>query len=93
MTYRWLVCRKDAIKNGGTSTIQSSCFPILVETNPNFDGITECSYPEYIVRKAMNQISDGYVGKYTYVVIPMIDAKVVAFRKPQPEYEVHITNF
>lgn len=88
---RYLVCRKDAIKrNGGTSTINSSCFPIEVEMHPD-----NYSYnSETIVRKAFDSINEGYVGMYDYVVVPLDDAKVVSFRrKPEPKYVARITNY
>lgn len=81
---KYLVCRKDAIKGGGRTTIASSCFPILVESFH--------SDAEGIVRMAMNSISKGYVGMHEYVVIPMENACVVSF-KPKTQYDVEVRPF
>lgn len=86
---KYLVMRKDAIKRGGTAQLQSSCFPIEVEMD-NFGNHTA----EEVVRKACNQLNDGYSpGRYSYVVVPMTDALIVNFRKPQPVLEVSISNY
>lgn len=90
---KYLVCRIDAITNGGHTTIKNSCFPILVEIDTNMYG-KDAYDAEYIVRKACNSISEGYLGMHEYVVVRMDDAKLVKFsRKPQPEYCVDVRDF
>lgn len=86
---KYLVLRSNAIKRRHpTNTLSSSCFPIEVEMD-NYGSHSV----EDILNKAFDLINEGYRGKYEYIVVPMIDAKVVSFRKPQPEYEVRISNY
>lgn len=88
---KYLVMRKDAIKRGGTASMSSSCFPIEVE----IDYHRPCEqFAEEIVRKACNQLNQGYhPGEYDYVVVPMVEAVVVSFRKPRPQLEVTVSNY
>lgn len=87
---KFLVMRKDAIKRGGTAALSSSCFPIEVEVSPTTTGFTD----EDIVRMACIQLNDGYSpGEYDYVVVPMRDASIVSFRKPQPKFEVTVRSY
>lgn len=84
---KYLVMRKEIIKGPHIgASLQSSCFPIEVEV---LGGISD----ESIVRMALDKINPGYIGMYDYVVVPMDRATVVSFRKPQPQYEVHVDTY
>lgn len=86
---KYLVMRKDAIKRGGTASMSSSCFPIEVEMGNNRSFTMEA-----VVRQACEQLNQGYhPGEYDYVVVPMVEAVVVSFRKPRPQLEVTISNY
>lgn len=92
MNRKFLVVRADGIKRGGTAQLDSSCFPIEVEIEAY---LGEAITPEDIVRRACDQLSDGYVPKagVSYVVVPMDTAKRVHFRRPQPQYDVFVENY
>lgn len=87
---KYLVMRKDAIKRGGTAGMSSSHFPIEVEMG-NYRSFTM----EAVVRQAcaLSLIQGYYPGEYDYVVVPMVEAVVVSFRKPRPQLEVTISNY
>lgn len=79
---KYLVYRPEAVRRlNNREQLKSSCFPIEVEFN-------HYNAPEDVVRKALDSINEGYVGLYSYVVVPLVDAKIVTFRKPEPKYEV-----
>lgn len=79
---KYLVFRPDAIRRRDNSRqLNNSCFPIEVEYASH-------ATPEEIVRRALDSINEGYVGLYTYAVVPLHDAELVTFRKPEPKYEV-----
>lgn len=80
---QYLVCRMDALRpNGQMKT--SEYFPMLVESYHGSE--------EDIVRKALDTINKGYVGMHEYIVVPLIDAKVVSF-KPRQSYDVDTRSF
>jgi hypothetical protein len=80
---KYLVCRIDAVKPN--QQLSSSLFPIVVDGFPDDE-------PEYIVRRALDTISPGYVGLHSYLVVPMDNAEVVTFR-PKPTYEVEVKRY
>lgn len=90
---KYLVLRKDAIKRGGIASMHSSCFPIEVEVNDsNWAGEAYTSVE--IVEKACNQLSENYrPGAYDYIVVPMKEALVVSFRRPQPKLDVAVSRY
>jgi hypothetical protein len=81
---RYMVVREDAIRVESFA----SCFPIIVEYpdwKPGFAG----PEPENIVRKACDMINPGYLGKHSYIVIPMDNAYLVSF-VPKQQYDVEL---
>lgn len=88
---KYLVCRLDAVRpNGHMRT--SHFFPMVVDVEDS--SLYKTNNDEFIVRKALDTISQGYVGKYEYIVVPLDQARVVSFKPiPQPSYMVETRDY
>lgn len=85
---KYLVCRLEAIRPAGTMR-SSNHFPLIV-TLPRLHGIEYSA--EEILEKALDSINEGYRPNYEYIVMPIVDAKVVAV-KPRRDYLLEVRDF
>lgn len=81
---KFMVCRLEAVRPEGTIK-SSNHFPMVVNAEPYAN-------KEDIVRKAMDNVYNGYTGLHEYVVVPMHEAEIVSF-KPRTNYDVFVRRY
>lgn len=90
--YKYLVVRQSCLYNKNDGLRQrmqhTEYWPMIVEMP-----LGTYHTPEEVVRVALDSINEGYRPNYEYVVVLMNSAKIVSFRKPEPEYITNVRNF
>lgn len=94
MDMKYLVMRTDVIKPKGHIR-NSDYWPLLVTINSQ-EGAPNTSrneFYEYVLRKALDVVSESYNPNYQYTIVSMSNAVNIQRKPVEPEYRVTLEEF